>query len=57
MCRDVRFLHHLLRRILTRDCLPKEDHWDALLEFVFTNSQLLSLSQFMEKTNFRTKAM
>ena len=51
------FLHHLLRRIVTHDCLPEEDDWDALLEFDFTNAQLLSVSQFMEKTEFRTKAM
>ena len=51
------FLHRLLRRIVTRDCLPEEDDWDTLLEFDFTNVQLLSVSQFMEKTEFRTKAM
>ena len=43
------FLHRLLRRIVVRDCLPEENDWDALLEFDFTNVQLLSLSQFMEK--------
>ena len=48
--------HRLLRTIVSRDCLP-EDDWDALLEFDFTNAQLLSMSQFMEKTEFRTKAM
>ena len=46
------FLHRLLRRIVTRDCLPGENDWDALLEFDFTNVQLLSVSQFMEKLNF-----
>ena len=51
------FLRRLLRRIVTRDCLPEEDDWDALLEFDFTNAQLLSVSQFMEKTEFRTKAL
>ena len=51
------FLHRLLRRILIRDCLPEEEDWDALLEFDFTSVQLLSVSQFMEKTEFRTKAM
>ena len=51
------FLYRLLRRIVTRDCLPEEDDWDALLEFDFTNAQLLSVSQFMEKTELRTKAM
>ena len=51
------FLYRLLRRIVARDSLPEEDDWDALLEFDFTNVQLLSVFQFMEKTEFRTKAM
>ena len=51
------FLHRLLRRIVVQDSLPEEDDWDALLEFDFTNFQLLSVSPFMEKTEFRTKAM
>ena len=51
------FVHRLLGRIVTRDCLPEEDDWEALSEFDFTNAQLLSVSQFMEKTEFRTKAM
>ena len=51
------FFHRLLRRIVARDCLPEENDWDTLLEFDFTNVQLLSVSQFMEKTEFRTKAM
>ena len=51
------FLHRLLRRIVTRDCLPDEEDWDSLLKFDSTNVQLLSVSQFMEKTEFRTKAM
>ena len=51
------FLHRLLRRIVTCDCLREEDDWDSLLEFDFTNAQWLSVSQFMEKTEFRTKAM
>ena len=58
LCRQMLdFLHRLLRRFVTRDFLPEEDDWDALLEFGFTNAQLLSVSQFMEKTEFRTKAM
>ena len=51
------FLHRFLRRIVTRDCLPEENDWDALLEFDSTNAEFLSVSQFMEKTEFRTKAM
>ena len=51
------FLYCLLRRIVTRDCLPEEDDWDSLLDFDFTNVDFLSVSQFMEKTEFRTEAM
>ena len=51
------FLHRLLRRIVSRENLHKENDWDALLEFEFIDVQLLSVSQFMEKTEFRTKAM
>ena len=51
------FFRLLLRRNVARECLPEENDWDALLEFDFTNVQLLSVSQFMEKTEFRTKAM
>ena len=51
------FLHRLLRRIVSQECLPEKNEWDALLEFDFTNVQLLSVSQLMEKTEFRTKAM
>ena len=51
------FLHRLLRRIVSRKSLPEENDWDALQEFEFINAQLLSVSQFMEKTEFRTKAM
>ena len=51
------FLHRLLEKIVTRDSLPEEDDWDALLEFDFKNAELLSVSQLMEKTEFRTNAM
>ena len=51
------FLHRLLRRIVSRECLPEKNYWDALLGFDFTDVQLFSISQFMEKTGFRTKAM
>ena len=51
------FLQRLLRRIVSRDSLPDENDWDALLGFKFVEAQLLTVSQFMEKTEFRTKAM
>ena len=51
------FLHRLLRRIIVRESLPEDSDWDALLGFDFTGVQLLSISEFMEKTEFRTKAM
>ena len=51
------FLHRLLLRIVTRDCLPEEDDWGALLYFDFTNVQFLSVSQTVEKTELRTNAM
>ena len=51
------FLHWLLRRIFSRESLPEENDWDALLRFEFVDAQLLTVSQFMEETEFRTKAM
>ena len=51
------FLHRLLRRIVSRESLPEENDWDALLGVEFLDAQLLSISQFMEKTEFRNKAM
>ena len=51
------FLHRLLRRIVSRESLPEENDWDALLGFEFIDAQLLSVSQFMEKTEFRSKAL
>ena len=51
------FLHRLLRRIISRESLPEESQWGALLGFEFIDAQLLSISQFLEKTEFRTKAM
>ena len=51
------FIHRLLYRIFSGDCLPKEVDWEALLGLIFTNIHLQSTSLFMEKTDFRTKAM
>ena len=51
------FHHRLPRRILSRESWPVKNEWDALLRFEFIDSQLLAISQVMEKTEFRTKAM
>ena len=51
------FLYRLFRPFKVRDVLPGETDWDGLLKFGFTNVQLLSVSQFIVKTGFRTKAM
>ena len=51
------FLHRLLRGIISREILPEENDLDALLGFEFVDAQMLSISEFMEKTEFRTKAM
>ena len=51
------FLHRLLRRIVSRESLPDENDCDALLGFEFSDGQLLSVLQFMEKTEFHTKAL
>ena len=51
------FLHRLLRRIISRESLPEENDWDTLLGFEFIDAQMLSIPQFMEKTEFRTKAV
>ena len=51
------FLHRLFRRIISRESLPVENDWDALLGFEFVDAQLLLISKCMEETEFRTKAM
>ena len=51
------FLHRLLRRIVSRESLPEENDWDASRDIEFIDAQLLSVSQFMEKTEFRTKEL
>ena len=50
------FLHRLLQRIVAQGCLPEEDNLDALLDFDIRSVQFLSVSQFLEKTELRTKA-
>ena len=51
------FLHRLLRRIVSRSCLPSEWDWDALRFFDFAVSELLGIPEFMQKTEFRSKVL
>ena len=53
----LKFLHRLLRRIVERDTLPDENLWEALLQNDFIETKLLDVPSFMEKTEFRAKAM
>ena len=50
-------LHLLLRRIVPRSCLPAEWKWDALRSFDFAVGELLSIPEFMQKTEFRAKLL
>ena len=51
------FLHRLLRRIVERDILPDENNWEALRQYDFIETKFLDVPCFMEKTDFRAKAM
>ena len=51
------FMNRLLRRIISRDDLPEENNRFELLDFDFTNAQLMSLLKIMEEIEFRTEAM
>ena len=51
------FLHRLLRRIVDRDTLPDESDWEALRQYDFIETKFLDVPSFMEKTEFRAKAM
>ena len=51
------FLHRLLRRIVSRSCLPAEWDWDALRSFDFAVSELLGIPEFMQKTEFCAKVL
>ena len=51
------FLHRLLRRIVSRSCLPPEWDWDTLRYFDFAVSELLGIPEFMRKTEFRSKVL
>ena len=51
------FLFRLLRRIVSRSCLPAECDWDALRSFDFAVSELLGIAEFMQMTEFRAKVL
>ena len=51
------FLHRLLRRVVSRDCLPSEWDWDALRSFDFSVGELLGIPEFMRQTEFRSKVL
>ena len=51
------FLHLLMRRIVERDTLPDENVWEGLRQYDFIETKLLDVPSFMEKTEFRAKAM
>ena len=51
------FLHRLLRRIVSRTCLPAEWDWDALRSFDFAVSELLGIPEFMQKTELGAKLL
>ena len=51
------FLHRLLRRVVSRDCLPSEWDWDALRSFDFSVGGLLGIPEFMRKTEFPSKVL
>ena len=58
LCRQMcDFLHRLLRRVVSRDCLPSEWDWDALRSFDFSVGELLGIPEFMRKTEFRSKML
>ena len=51
------FWHRLLHRIVSRSCLPNEWNWEALRSFDFPVGEILSIPEFMQKTEFRTKEL
>ena len=51
------FLHRLLRRIVSRSCLPAEWDWNALRSFDLAVSELFSIPEFMQKMEFRAKVL
>ena len=51
------FLRRLLRRIVSRSCLPAEWDCNALQSFDFVVGELLGIPEFMQKTDFRAKVL
>ena len=42
---------------MERDTLPDESDWEALRQYDFIETKLLDVPSFMEKTEYRAKAM
>ena len=51
------FLHRLLRRIVSRSCLPAVWDWEALRSFDFAVGELSGTPEFIQKTEFRAKLL
>ena len=51
------FLKWLFRRVVTKSSLPREDDWDAILNFDIGGKIFLAVSDFMLKRHFRTAAL
>ena len=57
LCGQTCDLHRLLRRVVSRSCLPAEWDWDALRSFDFAVGELLGIPEFMQMTEFRAKVL
>ena len=53
----LKFLPRLLGRIVERDTLPDENDWEALRQYDVIETKFLDVPSFMEKTEFRAKAL
>ena len=56
-CQLCDFLNRLLRRIVSRSCLPAEWEWVALQSFDFAVGEQLGIPEFMQQTQFRAKLL
>ena len=58
LCRQMLdFVHRLLQRIVEHDTVLDESDWKALRQYDFTSTKLIDVPSFIEKTEFREKAM